>query len=170
MARAKQSEGKFSYSLAKLLPMSQAAMPLSTTPGFTFTGSSKSPYQFHKFHSDPERRFAVMIDSGFEKDVLRWLKPGRGQFRIEYQPGKPYEPDFVIETTAEQLIVEVTAANEMADPTVLEKARAASEWVKHANEFAADGDGKHWRYALVPAQAITENATLTGLLAAYVRV
>lgn len=161
---------QFSYSLAKLLPMSQAAMPLSTTPGFTFTGSSKSPYQFHKFHSDPERRFAVMIDSGFEKDVLRWLKPGRGQFRIEYQPGKPYEPDFVIETTAEKLIVEVKADNEMADPTVLEKARAASEWVKHANEFAADGDGKHWRYALVPAQAITENATLTGLLAAYVRV
>jgi type III restriction enzyme len=158
---------QFSYSLAKLLPISQAAMPLSATASFTFTGSKKSPYQFQKFHSDPERRFAVMIDSEFEKDVMRWLKPGRGQFRIEYQPGKPYEPDFVIETTLEKLIVEVKADNEMANPIVIEKARAASEWVKHANEFAAEGDGKPWRYALIPDKAITENATLVGLLAAY---
>jgi type III restriction enzyme len=42
--------------------------------------------------------------------------------------------------------------------------------VKHANEFAADGDGKYWRYALIPDKAITENATLVGLLAAYVRL
>lgn len=108
-----------------------------------------------------------MIDSDFEKEVLRWLKPARNQFRIEYQPGKPYEPDFVVETSGEKLIVEIKASNQMDDVTVKEKARAASEWVKHANAFAAEGDGKPWRYVLVPDNAITESATLSGLLGRY---
>jgi type III restriction enzyme len=87
-----------SYTPSRSLLLTEAATPLSATASFTFRGGKKSPYQFHKFHSDPERRFAVMIDSDFEKDVQRWLKPARNQFRIESQPGKPYEPDFVIET------------------------------------------------------------------------
>ncbi|WP_152501787.1 hypothetical protein [Labrenzia sp. THAF82] len=53
------------------------------------------------------------------------------------------------------------------DPIVLSKARAAKEWVKHANEFAPEGDGKPWRYVLVPHDAVTESATLSGLLAIY---
>lgn len=53
------------------------------------------------------------------------------------------------------------------DPTVKEKARAASEWVKHANEFAAEGDGNPWRYALVPDSAVTESAALRGLLGQF---
>ena len=156
-----------SYSPSRSLLLTEAATPLSATASFTFRGGKKSPYQFHKFHSDPERRFAVIIDSDFEKDVQRWLKPARNQFRIEYQPGKPYEPDFVIETTAEKLIVEIKAENQMRDPTVQEKARAAAEWVKHANEFAAEGDGKPWRYALIPDADVTESATLAGLLARH---
>lgn len=156
-----------SYSPSRSLFLTEAASPLSATPGFTFRGGKKSPYQFHKFHSDPERRFAAIVDSDFEKDVLRWLKPARNQFRIEYQPGKPYEPDFVVETSAEKLIVEVKAQNQMTDPTVQEKARAATEWVKHANQFAAEGGGKPWRYALIPDSAITESATVAGLLARY---
>ncbi len=156
-----------SYSPSRSLMLAEAATPLSATASFTFRGGRKSPYKFHKFHSDPERRFAVMIDSDFEKGVLRWLKPARNQFRIEYQPGKPYEPDFVIETATEKLIVEIKAENQMRDSVVLEKARAATEWVKHANEFADEGDGKHWRYALIPDQALTENATLSGLLSRF---
>lgn len=156
-----------SYSPSRSLLLTEAATPLSATASFTFRGGQKSPYKFHKFHSDPERRFAVMIDSDFEKDVQRWLKPARNQFRIEYQPGKPYEPDFVIETTSEKLIVEIKAENQMRDATVQEKARAAAEWVKHANEFAAEGDGKPWRYALIPDADVTESATLTGLLARH---
>lgn len=108
-----------------------------------------------------------MIDSEFEKDVIRWLKPARNQFRIEYQPGKPYEPDFVVELSDRKLIAEIKAEREMDDPIVKEKARAAAEWIKHANEFAAEGDGKPWEYALIPDQAVTENATLAGLVARY---
>ena len=154
-------------SSSKRIPMTQAASPLSETKGFVFYGSKKSPYQQHKFHSDPERRFAVIIDSDFEKDVLRWLKPASGQFDIEYLSGKSYEPDFVVETTREKLIVEVKAKKDMSDKIVVEKARAACEWVKHANDFSSEGDGKIWRYVLIPDVDITESATLAGLVAAF---
>ena len=157
----------FSHAASKLLPLTQAASPLSATPSFVFEGGNKSPYQFHKFDSDPERRFAVMIDGDFEKSVLRWLKPGYNQFRIEYQSGKRYEPDFVVETVSEKLIVEIKADNQMSDPIVQDKARAAKEWVKHANQFVEEADGKLWRYALISDQAINESATLSGLLARF---
>jgi type III restriction enzyme len=157
----------YSYAASKLIPLTQAATPLSATPSFVFQGGAKCPYQQHKFDSDPERRFAVLIDSDFEQDVLRWLKPGYNQFRIEYQSGKRYEPDFVVETASEKLIVEIKADNQMTDPAVQDKARAAKEWVKHASQFAAEGDGKPWRYALISDQAINESATLAGLLARF---
>lgn len=158
---------QFAVSYAKQLPLARAANPLSTTPSHTFYGSRKSPYLYHKFDSDTERRFAVLIDGDFETSVERWLKPGRGQFQIEYLPGKSYEPDFVVETTTEKLIVEIKAANEMDDPVVVEKSRAARAWISHANDFADASGGKRWRYALVPDGAMTESATLGGLLAAY---
>lgn len=75
---------------------------------------------------------------------------------------------FVVELTESKLIAEIKAENEMADPIVREKARAAAEWIKHANEFADEGDGKHWRYALIPDRALTENATLAGLTGRFV--
>ena len=157
----------FSYAASKLLPLTQAASPLSATPSFVFEGGQKSPYQFHKFDSDPERRFAVMIDSDFEKSVLRWLKPGYNQFRIEYQSGKRYEPDFVVETVSEKLIVEIKAEKDLSDRSVQDKARAAQEWVKHVNYFISDGDRKRWAYFLIPDSALSEGATLAGLMATF---
>jgi type III restriction enzyme len=154
---------------AKVLDIGTPASPLSETRRHLFNGSRKSPYALHRFDSDPERRFAAMIDSTFERSVLRWLKPSPGQFSIEYHSGKSYEPDFVVETDVEKLIVEVKSTAEMTDPIVLDKARAATEWVKHANELAQDGAGKPWGYLLVPESALTESATLAGLRSAYSR-
>ena len=111
---------QFAFAPSKQLLLTEAAKPLSATKSYVFKGGKKSPYQFHKFDSDPERRFAVLIDRDFEKDVLRWLKPGPGQFRIEYDKNKPYEPDFVVETTTMKLVVEVKSERDMKDPIVLE--------------------------------------------------
>ena len=111
-----------------------------------------------------------MIDSDREPTVLRWLKPGTNQFGIEYESTKRYEPDFVVETETEKLIVEIKAHNQMNDATVLTKARAACEWVKNANEFASSNKSKLWSYALISENDITESATLAGLLAANKRV
>lgn len=107
------------------LNINQAAVPLSATGRHIFVGTTKSPFIQHRFSSDPERRFAALIDSAFDKDVLRWLKPGRDEFSIEYHSGKTYEPDFVVETANEKLIVEIKS-----------------------------DAGKSWAYLLVPGSAI----------------
>ncbi|NYD91625.1 DEAD/DEAH box helicase family protein [Sphingomonas melonis] len=155
---------QFGYDPTRVLPLGQAAHPLSATPSFVFIGSRKSPYQFHKFDSDPERRFAAAIDSDRWSGVVRWLRPAPGQFDIEYDRGRRYEPDFVVECTDAKLIVEVKAQNELSDAVVQEKARAARAWVDNANAFAADGDGKPWHYVLLGDQQITESLTLQSLL------
>ncbi len=152
---------------SRVLDLKTPASPLSETRRHLFSGSSKSPYTLHRFDSDPERRFAAMIDSAFEKGVLRWLKPGPGQFGIEYHSGRSYEPDFVVETDTEKLIVEIKSVAEMDDPIVSDKARAASEWVKHANALAEEGVGKPWAYLLVPESALTGSATLAGLRSSF---
>jgi type III restriction enzyme len=155
---------QFGYDPARVLPLGQAAQPLSATPSHVFTGSRKSPYRFHKFDSDPERRFAAMIDSDRFDGVLKWLRPAPGQFDIEYHGGRRYEPDFVVECTDVKLIVEIKADSELADPVVLEKARAARTWVEHANAFAEEGDGKHWHYILLSAGQVSQSLTLPALL------
>jgi type III restriction enzyme len=152
---------------ARVLDLKTPASPLSETRRHLFAGSNKIPYTLHRFDSDPERRFASMIDSPFEKTVLRWLKPGPGQFGIEYHSGRSYEPDFVVETDTEKLIVEIKSLAEMNDPIVRDKARAASEWVKHANALAEEGVGKPWAYLLVPESALNHATTLAGLKGLY---
>ena len=87
-------------------------------------------------------------------------EPGAKQFQIEYASGQPYEPDFVVETKTEKLIVEIKAANEVSDPIVQAKARAATKWVGYANAHAAEIGGKPWAYALVPHDVVGPSATL----------
>jgi type III restriction enzyme len=152
---------QFAYSAQRMLPITQAADPLSATRTYTFNRIAKSPYPFAKFDSDPERRLAERLEQMTE--VIRWLRPAPGQFGIEYAAGKGYEPDFVVETASEKLIIEVKADNELEDPLVKEKARAARAWAEHANEFAADGDGKRWSYALISERALTQALTWSGL-------
>ena len=155
---------QFGYDPARTRPLVEPAFPLSSTSSFTFMGSRKSPYQFHKFDSDPERRFAALIDSDNMPAVERWLRPAAGQFDIEYDRGRRYEPDFVVECTDRKLIIEVKAERDLADPVVQEKARAARAWVANANQFASEGDGKLWGYALLSEREVTESLTLAGLL------
>jgi type III restriction enzyme len=152
---------QFAYSGQRVLPIYQPADPLSATRSYTFAQIEKSPYPFAKFDSDPERKLA----NGFERmsQVIRWLRPAPGQFDIEYAGGKGYEPDFVVESADRKLIVEVKAENELQDPLVLEKARAATAWAAHANGFASKGDGKLWSYVLISEREVTEALTWTGL-------
>ncbi len=152
-------------SMTKRLPLTEAASPLSATPAYLFYGSKKCPYQFQKFDSDPERRFAAIIDSDRMPAVLKWLRPASGQFDIEYDRGRRYEPDFVVECVDCKLVVEVKADRDIDDTLVKEKARAARAWIKNANEFADEGDGKPWRYILLSDAHITESLTFAGLFA-----
>ena len=145
----------------------QAVSPVSETRRHIFGGFRKCCYTLQKFDSDPERRFAVLLEG--DKTVDKWIKPGRAQFQIEYRSGDAYEPDFVIETTTRMLIAEVKAANEITDPVVLAKAQAAVKWCVIASQQAAVSEKKPWTYILIPDTAILGNATLDGLIASHSR-
>jgi type III restriction enzyme len=141
--------------------------PLKDTPKYVFEGFTKCCYPYQKFQSDQEREFAVVLEAASETTVQRWMKPGIGQFRIEYAAGQSYEPDFVVETDKEKFIIEIKAKNEVNDPIVLTKAKAARKWIHHANNHAGETGGKSWTYVLVPHDAVKPSATLTSLVASY---
>jgi type III restriction enzyme len=130
-----------------------------------FGGFGKCLYPIQKFDSDPERRFAVILEN--EADVLKWFKPAKGDFQIHYSHEESYEPDFVVETTMEKFLCEPKRANEMTDEVVLGKADAAAIWCKHATAHAKENGGKPWRYLLIPHDQIQDQMTLAGLAARY---
>jgi type III restriction enzyme len=143
----------------------QAVSPLSETRRAVFGGFAKCCATVQKFDSDPERRFAVLIDD--ERAVEKWLKPGRNQFQIEFRSGDAYEPDFVIETASQKLICEVKARNELADDIVQAKAKAATKWCSTANTHAVETGGKRWLYVLIPDDQVIGSSTLDGLIAKF---
>ena len=69
-----------------------------------FGGFRRCLYPIQKFDSDPERRFAVLLEN--DVDVLKWFKPAKGDFQIHFSHEESYEPDFVVETKTEKLLCE----------------------------------------------------------------
>jgi type III restriction enzyme len=132
-----------------------------------FAGFRKCLYQVQKFDSDPERRFAVLLED--EKEVLKWFKHAKDQVRIYYTSDSSYEPDFIVETETEKLMCEPKRASELDDEVVQAKARAAVTWCHNATEHATANGGKPWSYLLIPHDAITASSTLRGLAANYRR-
>jgi type III restriction enzyme len=157
---------QFAYDPARTRPLTDAASPLSSTPSWIFVGGEKTPYKFNRFQSDPERRFALLLESPQFASVQRWLRPATGQFTIEYHGGRDYNPDFVVETADAKIIVEVKAHNEMDDAEVQEKARAARTWVAHATALSVEAGGKPWHYSLLSEQHVSQSLTPAALIAA----
>lgn len=136
--------------------------------GMLFTGFSRCLYPAVKFDSDTERRFAVILED--TDTVLKWLKPPREKIQIFYRYGRgeqAYEPDFIVETKTEKLMVETKMASEMDDPEVRAKAKAAIVWCERATAHEQENGGKPWRYLLIPHDAVTANATLEALKSRY---
>jgi type III restriction enzyme len=128
-----------------------------------FGGFQKCLYPEQKFDSDPERRFAVIIEN--DKDVLKWFKPAKGDFQIHYSHDQSYEPDFVVETTDGKFLCEPKRASEVSDDVVQSKADAAAVWCEHATVHAKTYGGKPWTYLLIPHDQIAEQMSLAGLAA-----
>lgn len=126
---------------------------------YLFAGFERCLYDVQKFDSDPERKFAVIL----ERDALKWMKPARGQFQMFYRSGashSEYQPDFVAETDREILMVEVKARRDLEDPEVVAKQEVAREWCGHATTYTTGYGGKPWRYVLIPHDAVVDNAEL----------
>lgn len=128
-----------------------------------FGGFRRALFNVQFFESDPERRFAVLLEDDGDA-ALKWFRPWGQDLRIYWNGDHRYVPDFIVETSTDKLMVEVKADNEMEDPEVLSKARAAAEWCARASSHAAGFGGKPWRYLLLPEASIVPSATLEGLL------
>ncbi|MEK6756462.1 MAG: DEAD/DEAH box helicase family protein, partial [Bacteroidota bacterium] len=130
-----------------------------------FSGFRRCLYRVQKFDSDPERRFAVVLENS--KEVMKWFKPAKGDFQIHYSSEASYEPDFVAETTTAKYLCEPKNASELTDDEVQAKARAAAEWCRHATTHELKHGGKPWSYLLIPHDVISDNKTLQGLTVTY---
>jgi type III restriction enzyme len=131
-------------------------------PHLLFGGFSKCLFPRQRFQSDPERRFAVLLEN--DSTVERWVKPASNNFQIQMKGGNLYNPDFVIEAQDSMYLAEVKRADLIADNEVQEKARAATTWCEHASDYTKTTGGKPWRYVLVPDDAIGDNITLGHLV------
>jgi type III restriction enzyme len=133
---------------------------------FLFGGFEYCLFPAQKFHSDTERKLAVIL----ERERAKWFKPAKGQFQIYYKCGAEqleYQPDFVAEVADCVYMLEPKMATQVLDQEVLLKKDAALQWCKHASSHASTYGGKQWQYLLIPHDAITENMTLHGLAARY---
>lgn len=130
---------------------------------YLFGGFAKCLSDVTKFHSDTERRLAVIL----EREAIKWLRPAKGQFQMYYRRGSDhfeYQPDFVAEIDGSILMLEPKMTTQMQDKDVLAKRDVAIHWCAWASEHARSYGGKPWHYALIPHDAITENMTLAFLM------
>ncbi|MCB1694291.1 MAG: hypothetical protein KDI19_16075, partial [Pseudomonadales bacterium] len=118
-----------------------------------FSGFRKCCFPLQKFDSvEGELRLAQVLED--DGDVLRWMKPAPGQFRIEYQDSRQYEPDFVVEIAEQYLMIEPKRASQIDAEDTQQKRKAAERWCQFANQAAADTGAKPWQYVLVPHDEI----------------
>jgi type III restriction enzyme len=131
-----------------------------------FGGMARCLFPEVQFESDGERRFAVLLEDSPDR-ATRWFRPGKADIRVYWKADRQYQPDFIVETSANRLIVEIKDPEEIDDKDVQAKARAAVEWCRHANSHAAVHGGKPWRYLLAPDEAVLYTATIEGLMARF---
>ena len=149
-----------------MLDFRQSPPDKSNMARYLFTGFSRCLYTEEKFHSEAERKLAVILD----RESLKWFKPAKGQLQIFYRNGADhleYQPDFVAETRDITYMLEPKARNEMTDPEVLAKRDAAVTWCDLASKHAVNNGGKPWKYVLIPHDAVAENMTLAGLASQF---
>jgi type III restriction enzyme len=130
---------------------------------YLFSGFSKCLSNVVKFHSESERKLAVIL----EREALKWLRPAKGQFQMFYRSGHDrleYQPDFVAEIENCIVMLEPKMAAQMTDKDVVAKRGVAVQWCVWATEHARAYGGKPWRYALIPHDVIAENVTIDFML------
>lgn len=148
------------------LDFRQSPADKSNMAKYLFGGFTRCLYPVQKFHSDSERKLAVILD----REAMKWFRPAKGQFQIYYRWGTDhpeYQPDFVAETENLIYMLEPKARSEMEASDVLAKKDVAVRWCGQASDYAKSHGGKPWKYLLIPHDSIAENMTLVGLAGMY---
>lgn len=126
--------------------------------GMVFGGFRKCLYPAQKFDSDPERRFATILED--DVDVLKWLKPPKDLLKIQYAEEDNYNPDFIVETHGGRYLCEIKRVTDMETTNVLKKAKAAIQWCERASAVS----DRPWKYVLLPHDVIQINRTFASLM------
>jgi type III restriction enzyme len=66
----------------------------------------------------------------------------------------------VVETGKAIYLTEIKADNQMDSTEVLEKAKAACQYCRHATEHNLKNGGKAWKYLLIPHSEVLPNMSL----------
>lgn len=119
-----------------------------------------------KFDSkDGELTLARVMES--DADVKNWLRPAPGEFRITYNHGRRYEPDFVVETEDRIYLVEVKGEDRLNDPDVIAKKKRAVQYCEVATRWGKANGYKEWQYLFIPAGQIRNNSSFSQLAEQY---
>jgi type III restriction enzyme len=137
----------------------------SDVPSMIFGPWSRCLQPLLRFSSDPERAFAVIVDT--TEGVEKWLRPGERDFHIIWQGSSRYEPDYLIETKDAKLLCEVKRAKDIDSREVKAKAAAAEAFCRNATAHEKQNGGKAWTYVLIPDDGIDAAQSLSGLVARW---
>ena len=130
-----------------------------------FDGIKKGVFDIAKFDSEPELKFARIIER--DEKVQKWLRPAPKEFNITYNGGKEYEPDFVVEAEDVIYLVEVKGDDRLNDPDVIAKKKKSIEYCKLVSKWAEETNNKKWIHLFIPASVIQSNSTFDYLTDNY---
>ena len=134
--------------------------------GNIIEGYKKSVYPAYVFDSTQEKLLADSLDK--DKSVKSWVRLRLGQLPIKYLYASSYNPDFVVERTDANYLVEVKDKSKLdkKDPEVFSKARKAEEWCR----IATKATGKKWIYKLVPHTAVDKIDTFDAIISSAYKI
>ena len=126
-----------------------------------FTGIKKGVFDCAKFDSKPELILARVLES--DSYVKNWLRPAKMEFKITYNNGKRYEPDFVVETDDKIYLVEVKGEDKLNASDVVAKRNRAIKYCEVVSNWGKVNGYKPWEYLFIPSMQIQENSSFEQL-------
>ncbi len=126
-----------------------------------FEGIRNGVFSEAKFDSRPELVLARVLET--DSDVQNWLRPAPQEFKITYNRGHLYEPDFVVETEDVIYLVEVKGEDKINDPDVIAKKKRGVQYCEAVSRWGKANGYKEWRYLFIPSKEVMPNSSFLQL-------
>ena len=133
-----------------------------------FDGIMKGVFSSAKFDSKPELILARILEK--DSKVTKWLRPAQNEFNINYNRGKHYVPDFVVETEDYFYIVEVKGEDKIEDADVIAKSKKAVQFCDVVTNWAKENSKKGWKYVFIPSKEILPSSSFDNLVNRFTEV
>lgn len=133
-----------------------------------FDGIMKGVFSSAKFDSKPELILARILEK--DSKVTKWLRPAQNELNINYNRGKHYVPDFVVETEDYFYIVEVKGEDKIEDADVIAKSKKAVQFCDVVTNWAKENSKKGWKYVFIPSKEILPSSSFDNLVNRFTEV